>query len=716
MKERIEDETANATTGNSANLNLLVKAQEYMKDMKDLWGDNTKGIVKASARLKTAVENFDNLNTENTWDDAAKAQEYLDELYAARQELEDLLTQYSELYSALKSADYSETNLTGLNGDENGIAAKISNWLTELKNMKACITKGKEGATGVGTNAFDTADKGTDILVQHYKAAYYAYDKQINEIIPAAAAKWVEAVTKYNTDVDQAKTDYKKDIQKDQRTYDINNETSKAKPAKNAYEGLVKGQGADGDEWWLTDNNDTLVSIYSVERHTGTNGGADPQVTDADAGNGKTLADLWQTIGVNATDAFTKADGSGYYGQKTGAVTLPDDKTTQAKYTKETNNNSYTRAAEAVAVDKSAFKTMVENGGTYKTVTDLADLVKDNGTLKTNLDDKKATYEADLGKIKTQNDKINTFKDAVDDAKNGVANAAQSDASYIKFNIYLDDPETSLNWTPDLNDGESSETAGFYYNYVLEAGETSDKLIDAVELDKNVGTKDYKSLTFDLNVGLDSAQITYAADQKTITADAVSTWDKKVQENGITTDTSADGSTKTKVAWENNENAASAEKIYKVGLKTVDEPRTLEEGDVVTEGSTEYPYELTYNDGKYYGTSKENGTTYYKGTTGDSGTTLDHTQTVTLTVTEKSSYTVDGEEVTPVTLTTPVNTQDGTGSTIGTYYYTITKDGKTYYGKSLTNGEVFASGTVTGNVLALDAGEDAKTITLTVTP
>jgi len=62
----------------------------------------------------------------------------------------------------------------------------------------------------------------------------------------------------------------------------------------------------------------------------------------------------------------------------------------------------------------------------------------------------------------------------------------------------------------------ANNTAYFYYTGILEAGETSSKLIDSVELDKNATQDMYKSFDFDLNVELKSAQITYADDQKTI--------------------------------------------------------------------------------------------------------------------------------------------------------------------------------------------------------
>lgn len=67
---------------------------------------------------------------------------------------------------------------------------------------------------------------------------------------------------------------------------------------------------------------------------------------------------------------------------------------------------------------------------------------------------------------------------------------------------------------------ETQETVSFYLKHILDEGKTSEKLIDSVTLSPD--TQDvFKSFDFDLNVALDSAQITYADDQKTILTDAV---------------------------------------------------------------------------------------------------------------------------------------------------------------------------------------------------
>jgi len=66
-----------------------------------------------------------------------------------------------------------------------------------------------------------------------------------------------------------------------------------------------------------------------------------------------------------------------------------------------------------------------------------------------------------------------------------------------------------------------SNIAHFFYTGILGSGDSSSKLIDSVELAPEVSQNAYKFFDFDLNVGLDSAQVVYADDQKTILTTAV---------------------------------------------------------------------------------------------------------------------------------------------------------------------------------------------------
>lgn len=163
---------------------------------------------------------------------------------------------------------------------------------------------------------------------------------------------------------------------------------------------------------------------------------------------------------------------------------------------------------------------------TRKSAGDEDDFVPYNDTTK--------AKGATLGALKTQMDtaygaidsKKTAYDTAVADkaiheankatAEAAVAAGRRNDRSYIKFIITL---EKGMKWTSD--NAVNADEASFYYNEVLEAGITSGKLIDKVKLDDGTTANDYKNLTFDLNVGLKSAQVTYADDQTTVKTDAV---------------------------------------------------------------------------------------------------------------------------------------------------------------------------------------------------
>ena len=55
----------------------------------------------------------------------------------------------------------------------------------------------------------------------------------------------------------------------------------------------------------------------------------------------------------------------------------------------------------------------------------------------------------------------------------------------------------------------ANDTAVFYWTGILQPGETSKKLIDSVELDKDTTQNMFKAFDFDLDVALKSAQVTY---------------------------------------------------------------------------------------------------------------------------------------------------------------------------------------------------------------
>ena len=66
-----------------------------------------------------------------------------------------------------------------------------------------------------------------------------------------------------------------------------------------------------------------------------------------------------------------------------------------------------------------------------------------------------------------------------------------------------------INATGAEGQDTKKDTATFYYTGILQGGETSTKLIDSVELDKDTTQYMYKDFDFDINIGMKSAQVTY---------------------------------------------------------------------------------------------------------------------------------------------------------------------------------------------------------------
>ena len=68
-------------------------------------------------------------------------------------------------------------------------------------------------------------------------------------------------------------------------------------------------------------------------------------------------------------------------------------------------------------------------------------------------------------------------------------------------------------WTPVFTGGVASATpVTFYYNNDLEEGCTTERLVDSVELDSSVTQDDYLTFDFDLNVFMESVQVTIGED------------------------------------------------------------------------------------------------------------------------------------------------------------------------------------------------------------
>ena len=112
--------------------------------------------------------------------------------------------------------------------------------------------------------------------------------------------------------------------------------------------------------------------------------------------------------------------------------------------------------------------------------------------------------------LSTMNQKKNAYEDAKKLANN---------SDTIKIYVNLDE-DFANSWYMDPNT-DGTEQVDFYLRKILGAGETSKRLVDSIEFDKDVNANMYKNLVFDLNVGLDSVQVTYENDQNTLSTEAV---------------------------------------------------------------------------------------------------------------------------------------------------------------------------------------------------
>ena len=175
-----------------------------------------------------------------------------------------------------------------------------------------------------------------------------------------------------------------------------------------------------------------------------------------------------------------------------------------------TNEPAASTQAEVTALSDGLYKTWkqaVLNTATMQTAYDTA---KGSNTTASSA---RATADANVAQTKAA---LDAAKKAYEDAQKALAGTGD-----IKINIFLQNDVTA-GGTADkwqiLPTTVTNNEAEFYYTSILDKGETSTQLIDKVVLDASVTQDMYKSFDFDLNVALDSVQITYDTDQETILA------------------------------------------------------------------------------------------------------------------------------------------------------------------------------------------------------
>ena len=299
--------------------------------------------------------------------------------------------------------------------------------------------------------------------VEDYETKYDAYETYLANGYDTAENDWATAVSDYNTAVSTAKSNYETAVNRVQ-----------AEP--NAFAYL---QGEELGSRTLKNYNNQLVNTYTQLSGT--------------------------PVGETASDDYTLYQG------KTVA-TIESETTFQQL---EGDTTTYPNTTSEPKQTLGALQTALGDASSGAT--------KAKADAQTAYDEAKDALEADTGYAAftaAQTDYLDA-QAAVADAQAAV-NAAATGSS-IEIDVVLDagvNAATDPTWTVDTSTVNTT-AVDFYLNQVLDAGDTSPKLIDKVVMRDSVDSRDYKDLTFDLNVALKSAQVTYADDQRTYTTDAV---------------------------------------------------------------------------------------------------------------------------------------------------------------------------------------------------
>ena len=177
----------------------------------------------------------------------------------------------------------------------------------------------------------------------------------------------------------------------------------------------------------------------------------------------------------------------------------------------QTSLTSQISTLETTISEKQTAKTTAESNksAAESAKTAAATITGNNNPASTNLTNAQTAYQ-------TAQTAYSKAKSDYDAAVNGYSNSQD-----LKIYINLKNDTTTggiaKQWQL-LPATIANNTAEFYYTSILDAGTTSEQLIDSLELDENTTKDMYKSFDFDLNVALNSVQVTYDDDNVTINA------------------------------------------------------------------------------------------------------------------------------------------------------------------------------------------------------
>ena len=371
----------------------------------------------------------------------------------------------------------------------------------------------------------------------------------------------------------------------------------------------TSGSGLDNPNDVKWDYYQKLVTLKAREKDlkdaqddldvaTVTKNDADQELADATAAYNEAVAEKARTAAEKAAAQTADNDAGADLGDpsNTTAGTAYGD-----AYVAE---QAYNAAMADLAAAQDAYNTsLATSGGASDDLEAAANkLAKATQLMKDTWNAYDSADKADTAKIKIY---INL---ADVDTIGGTANKWQLLPESLE-DVYKNTLNTNVNTITKEPDGKT-DTASFYYTSILGGGETTAKLIDSVELDKNVTQDMFKYFDFDLNVDLNSVQVTF--DQNgNYSTDAV------IAENGfnkyavLTDNTSAD----TAITWSNTATLpAAAKPVQTFSAKdTTDTTRTITQlSPKKTIDYVDYEYEITDGNKKYYANSTAVGTEFKK--------------------------------------------------------------------------------------------------------
>ena len=432
--------------------------------------------------IPAAVQNLINSNGPDGRSDLSGAKQNMEAMRALWSQIKSLETAIKNDYDALNriktdrdladttTSTQIETMMKQLEDDMEALQTAIASYKATYQTLANTLAEASLTGlvTGSTVNNMSVTNNTTDMhtAVETYKDAYDDYDAYLHNAgddnYTAKVQAWADAVVAYNNAVSTAKSTYVGKVN-----------TVQDEPNAFAY---LQG---DIPTRTLKNYKNTLVNTYTQLSGTAVGETASDDYTKY---AGKTVAtiaseaDFLQIEGDTTTYPNTNSEAKQKLGVLKTALGDNDSGATKAKNEAE---NTYNTA-----------KTALEDDGGY---TDFA--------------------AAQAAYVAAQND--------LADAQAAV-NAAATGSS-IEIDVVLDagvNATTNPTWTVAPST-INTNAVDFYLNQVLNAGHTSPKLIDKVVMRDSVDSRDYKDLTFDLNVALKSAQVTYADDQRTYTTDAV---------------------------------------------------------------------------------------------------------------------------------------------------------------------------------------------------